>query len=127
MFWLGNKKIKFLLHTLTEVLTAYNKLSCWTAVGNTNLIVLVYDNDTDEDQDGDTDSADLMTPSAMHKMPHVEMVAPVETDEEKVHKEEKQEPPSKWLPYMGLVATKPVFGVSDKARLKPVPSATETS
>ena len=28
---------------------------------------------------------------------------------------------------MGLVATKPVFGVSDRARLKPVPSATETS
>ena len=28
---------------------------------------------------------------------------------------------------MGLVATKPVFGVSDKARLKPVSSATETS
>ena len=31
------------------------------------------------------------------------------------------------LVYLGLVATKPVFGVSDKARLKPVPSATETS
>ena len=28
---------------------------------------------------------------------------------------------------MGLKATKPVFGVSDKARLKPVSSATETS
>ena len=28
---------------------------------------------------------------------------------------------------MGLVAKKPVFGVSDKARLKPVSSATETS
>ena len=28
---------------------------------------------------------------------------------------------------MGLVATKPVFGVSDKARLKPVSSATDTS
>ena len=28
---------------------------------------------------------------------------------------------------LGLVATKPVFGVSDKARLKPVSSATETS
>ena len=28
---------------------------------------------------------------------------------------------------MGLVATKPVFGVSDKARLKPACSATETS
>ena len=28
---------------------------------------------------------------------------------------------------MGLVTTKPVFGVSDKARLKPVSSATETS
>ena len=28
---------------------------------------------------------------------------------------------------MGLEATKPVFGVSDKARLKPVSSATETS
>ena len=27
---------------------------------------------------------------------------------------------------MGLIATKPVFGVSDKARLKPVSSATET-
>ena len=27
---------------------------------------------------------------------------------------------------MGLVARKPVFGVSDKARLKPVSSATET-
>ena len=26
--------------------------------------------------------------------------------------------------YMGLVATKPVFGFSDKARLKPVSSAT---
>ena len=29
--------------------------------------------------------------------------------------------------YMGLVATKPVVGGSDKARLKPVSSATETS
>ena len=29
--------------------------------------------------------------------------------------------------YMGLVTTKPVFGVSDKARLKPDSSATETS
>ena len=29
--------------------------------------------------------------------------------------------------YMGLVATKPVFRTSDKARLKPVSSATETS
>ena len=28
---------------------------------------------------------------------------------------------------MGLVETKPVFRVSDSARLKPVPSATETS
>ena len=28
---------------------------------------------------------------------------------------------------VGLVASKPVFGVSDKARLKPVSSATETS
>ena len=28
---------------------------------------------------------------------------------------------------MGLVARKPVFGVSDKARLKPVSSTTETS
>ena len=28
---------------------------------------------------------------------------------------------------LGLVATKPVFGYSDKERLKPVPSATETS
>ena len=28
---------------------------------------------------------------------------------------------------MGLAATKPVFGVSDKGRLKPVSSATETS
>ena len=28
---------------------------------------------------------------------------------------------------MGLVVTKPVFGVSNKARLKPVSSATETS
>ena len=28
---------------------------------------------------------------------------------------------------MGLIATKPVFGVSDKARLKPVSSGTETS
>ena len=27
---------------------------------------------------------------------------------------------------MGLVATKPVFGVSDKASFKPVSSATET-
>ena len=30
-------------------------------------------------------------------------------------------------PDMGLEATKPVFGVSDKARLKPVSSATETN
>ena len=29
--------------------------------------------------------------------------------------------------HMGLVATKPVFGVSDKARLKQVPKPTETS
>ena len=29
--------------------------------------------------------------------------------------------------YLGLVATKPVFGVSDKARLKPAFSATKTS
>ena len=29
--------------------------------------------------------------------------------------------------YMGLNATKPVFGVSDEARLKPVSSATGTS
>ena len=29
--------------------------------------------------------------------------------------------------YMGLVATKPVFGVSDKVRFKPACSATETS
>ena len=28
---------------------------------------------------------------------------------------------------MGLDTTKPVFGVSDKARIKPVSSATETS
>ena len=28
---------------------------------------------------------------------------------------------------MGVIATKPVFGVSNKARLKPVSSATETS
>ena len=28
---------------------------------------------------------------------------------------------------MGLVVTKPVFGVSEKARLKPVSSATETN
>ena len=33
----------------------------------------------------------------------------------------------KSLSYMGLVARKPVFGISDKARLKPVTSATETS
>ena len=31
------------------------------------------------------------------------------------------------LAHMGLDATKPVFGVSDKARLKPVSLATETS
>ena len=31
------------------------------------------------------------------------------------------------LSYMGLVATKPVFGVSKKLRLKPVSSAKETS
>ena len=30
-------------------------------------------------------------------------------------------------PYMGLVARKPVFGVSDKVRFKPVCLATETS
>ena len=29
--------------------------------------------------------------------------------------------------YLGLVATKPVFGVSDKVRFKPACSATETS
>ena len=29
--------------------------------------------------------------------------------------------------YLGLVATKPVFGVSEKARLKSVSSAAETS
>ena len=29
--------------------------------------------------------------------------------------------------YLGLVARKPVFGVSDKASFKPVSSATETS
>ena len=29
--------------------------------------------------------------------------------------------------HLGLVVTKPVFGVSEKARLKPVSSATETS
>ena len=29
--------------------------------------------------------------------------------------------------YIGLVTTKPVFGVSDKASFKPVSSATETS
>ena len=29
--------------------------------------------------------------------------------------------------HMGLVAKKPVFGVSDKARFKPISSATETS
>ena len=29
--------------------------------------------------------------------------------------------------YLGLVVTKPVFGVSDKASFKPVSSATETS
>ena len=29
--------------------------------------------------------------------------------------------------YLGLVATKPVFGVSDKASFKPVSSATGTS
>ena len=28
---------------------------------------------------------------------------------------------------LGLLATKPIFGVSGKARLKPVSSATETS
>ena len=32
----------------------------------------------------------------------------------------------KWY-QMGLVATKSLFGVSEKARLKPVSSATETS
>ena len=31
-----------------------------------------------------------------------------------------------YLGQMGLVARKPVFGVSDKARLKPVSSATKT-
>ena len=31
------------------------------------------------------------------------------------------------LKYLGLVATKPVFGVSDKAKFKPVSSATGTS
>ena len=31
------------------------------------------------------------------------------------------------VPLLGRVATKPVFGVSDKARLKPVSSATKTS
>ena len=31
------------------------------------------------------------------------------------------------LTHLGLVATKRVFEVFDKARLKPVPSATETS
>ena len=31
-----------------------------------------------------------------------------------------------WL-YMGLVVTKPVFGVSDQTMLKPESSATETS
>ena len=30
------------------------------------------------------------------------------------------------LHYMGLVATKPVFGISDKASFKPAYSATET-
>ena len=29
-------------------------------------------------------------------------------------------------PYMGLDVTNPLFGVSDKARLKPVSSATQT-
>ena len=29
--------------------------------------------------------------------------------------------------YMGFFATEPVFGISDKVRLKPVSSATETS
>ena len=29
--------------------------------------------------------------------------------------------------YLGLVVTKPIFGVSDKMRFKPVASATETS
>ena len=31
-----------------------------------------------------------------------------------------------WFPYMGLDATKPVFGVSDKASFKPVSSTTES-
>ena len=65
------------------------------AVGNTNLIVLTFDDNrhTDDEQEPDTDSMDLMTPSSMHKMPHVEMVAPVETAEEKVHKDEITEKP----------------------------------
>ena len=33
----------------------------------------------------------------------------------------------KTLSFLGLDATKPVFGVSDKTRFKPVSSATETS
>ena len=34
---------------------------------------------------------------------------------------------SLYMPHMGLVARKPVFGVSGKARFKPVSSATEAS
>ena len=62
----------------------------------TNRKVLTFDDDrhTDEDQEGDTDSGEMM-PSAVHRMPHVEMVAPVETAEEKIQKEEP-EIQSKW-------------------------------
>ena len=43
------------------------------------------------------------------------------------HNKRKLPPPPPHLSYLGLNARKPAFGVSDKARLKPVSSPTETS
>ena len=44
----------------------------------------------------------------------------------KRHKLPSEHIMSSWQ-YMGLAARKPVFGVSDKVRFKPIPSATEIS
>ena len=59
-----------------------------------NCPVLTFDDDRRSDDDGepDTDSIDVSLGVGGHhsKMPHVEMVAPQQTPEEKAQKEEPQ-------------------------------------
>ena len=61
-------------------------MSCWAAWEIINISVLVYDNA--DHTDDDTDSLDVSgDPAHSHRMPHVEMVPPKETEEDR-----KEEP-----------------------------------